>query len=116
MAVPALPAQRVAAAPHLQLPSLQASRHALQPRSQHLMVRHAGPPTRPRTLTPLPGINWGNGFITNDTLIKEQAKDWFSRISDANPFFKAHCARAPGAAGRQGRRMRALQLLVPSHA
>lgn len=35
-----------------------------------------------------PGLNWGNGFITNTTIIKSLDKDWFTRISDANPFFK----------------------------
>ncbi|KIZ06214.1 hypothetical protein MNEG_1745 [Monoraphidium neglectum] len=35
------------------------------------------------------GINWGNGFITNTTLIESMSHDWTTRITDANPFFKA---------------------------
>lgn len=51
----------------------------------------AGPALRKVVTPPLvapAGLNWGNGFITNNTIIKSLDKDWFTRISDANPFFK----------------------------
>ncbi|KAI8474575.1 MAG: hypothetical protein J3K34DRAFT_407464 [Monoraphidium minutum] len=35
------------------------------------------------------GINWGNGFITDEPLIKDMAKDGRTRITDAIPFFRA---------------------------
>lgn len=34
------------------------------------------------------GINWGNGFITDEELINVMAKDGRTKITDANKFFK----------------------------
>lgn len=39
------------------------------------------------------GLNWGNGFATNRTLIDELSHDWTTRISDPNPFFRALMTR-----------------------
>jgi hypothetical protein len=45
------------------------------------------PPPHP-PITPKKGINWGNGFITDSALIDSMAGQWYTKISDANPFFK----------------------------
>ena len=44
--------------------------------------------TRKQT-TNTPGLNWGNGFITDKKLIASLDGDWTTRISDAGPFFEA---------------------------
>jgi hypothetical protein len=60
---------------------------------------HPSPPLAPDPKTtpgltpspapaPTPGINWGNGFITDSRLINSMSGQWYTKISDANPFFQ----------------------------
>ena len=65
---------------------VRARARALEPAWQRCFLADGAPP--PPRVPRRSGLNWGNGFVTNTSIIKALDKDWFTRISDANPFFK----------------------------